>query len=265
MAKEKRPYMPFYGREFYQDENVMLMTLEQEGAFKRLLWNCWQEGSIPSDLAKLAAICKNTPLKIFEKRIWPALKVCFTPTEDGRLINNKIERVRQESQKYRDGQSERGRLGAEKRWNRHRRAAPPPDPRGAAATPSPDPATAAPSAEPEPDSPLWQAWQRFIEQYPNRIEVDFAAQTWLSLVTSGVITESVISDIEAGLARWIKSDQWARDDGRYIPSPVKWLRDKRWLDHPPASAEAKTAERNSKRSRDGIDPNAEWIPPWRKD
>lgn len=259
MAKEKRPYMPFYGREFYQDEKVLLMTLEQEGAFKRLLWNCWQERSIPSDLAKLAAICKNTPPKYFEKRIWPALKACFTPTEDGRLINNKIERVRQESQKYHDGQSERGKLGAEKRW-RH-------GPRAAAQEPCNPEACASSNstAEPEmpPDSPLWQAWQRFVDRYPNRVEVDFAAQTWLSLVTSGVITEAAIPEIEAGLSRWMKSDQWTRDEGRFIPSPVKWLRDKRWLDHPPASAEAKVAERSAKRSRDGTDPNCEFVPPWR--
>jgi len=261
MAKERRPYLPFYGREFYQDENVLLMTLEQEGAFKRLLWNCWQEGSIPSDPAKLAAICKNTPLRIFEKRIWPALKVCFTPTEDGRLINNKIERVRQESLKYRDGQSERGKLGAEKRWHQKHRASAQQAPCPAAGSSS----DSTPAAEAQPDSPLWQVWQRFIDRYPNRIEVDFAAQTWLSLVATGVITEATVPEIETGLSRWMKSDQWMRDDGRFIPSPVKWLRDKRWLDHPPASAEAKAAERGSKRSRDGIDPNAEWIPPWRED
>jgi len=77
MAKEKAPAMQFYGREFYQDENVIVMTLEQEAAYIRFLWNCWQEGSIPSELTKLAALCKHSSLKYFTNAIWPALQSCF--------------------------------------------------------------------------------------------------------------------------------------------------------------------------------------------
>lgn len=71
--------MPWYGREFYADENVQVMTLDQEAAYLRLLWNCWQEGSIPADTAKLAAVCKNMPARKFAKDIWPALCGLFTP------------------------------------------------------------------------------------------------------------------------------------------------------------------------------------------
>lgn len=43
-VKDSAPWMPFYGRGFYSDENVMLMTLEQEAAYERLRWHCWQAG-----------------------------------------------------------------------------------------------------------------------------------------------------------------------------------------------------------------------------
>src|ERR1039457_5240199 len=94
MAKERAPHMPFYGREFYGDENVLVMTLEQEGAYLRLLWNCWQEGSIPEDTTKLAAMCKNAPVKRFEREIWPTLGCLFVARHGGRLVHQKVELLR---------------------------------------------------------------------------------------------------------------------------------------------------------------------------
>jgi hypothetical protein len=39
-----------------------------------------------------------------------------------------------------------------------------------------------------------------------------------------------------GLQRWQNSQEWGREGGRYIPSPVKFLQDQRWKS-PPAPAE----------------------------
>lgn len=38
------------------------------------------------------------------------------------------------------------------------------------------------------------------------------------------------------LARQRNSDDWQRDDGRYIPHPTTWLNGRRWEDEPPSSA-----------------------------
>ena len=107
--------MPWYGREFYGDENVLVMTLEQEAAYLRLLWNCWQEGSIPAEIAKLAAICKGTPAKRFEQTIWPALSGLFGPAA-GRLVHHKVELLRAAKEQLRAKWSEGARLANEKRW-----------------------------------------------------------------------------------------------------------------------------------------------------
>jgi uncharacterized protein YdaU (DUF1376 family) len=119
MAKEKAPYMPLYGREYYGDLKVLMMTLEQLGAYDLLNWICWQEGSIPSDLAKLAAICKNTPLRKFERDIWPALAGCYSPTADGRLVHRKVELIRAGKEAFRAKCSDAGKRGNEKRWGYH--------------------------------------------------------------------------------------------------------------------------------------------------
>ena len=107
--------MPWYGREFYGDENVLVMTLEQEAAYLRLLWNCWQEGSIPVEIAKLAAICKATPVKRFEQNIWPALSGLFSSAA-GRLVHHKVELLRTVKEQRRTAWSEAGKRGNEKRW-----------------------------------------------------------------------------------------------------------------------------------------------------
>ena len=112
--------MPWYGREFYADENVLVMTLEQEGAYLRLLWNCWQEGSIPTDTAKLAALCKNSPQKKFERDTWPALRDLFVARDDGRLLHHKVELLRDAKEARRVACSKGGRLGNEVRWGNDR-------------------------------------------------------------------------------------------------------------------------------------------------
>ena len=115
-AKEKAPYMPFYGREFFSDVNVMAMTPEQQAYYIKLLWLCWQDGSIPGDTTKLAAICDRMVPARFESDIWPALRGCFTPSSDGTLIHRKVEAVRAEKDAFRDKRSAAGKLGNEKRW-----------------------------------------------------------------------------------------------------------------------------------------------------
>jgi hypothetical protein len=199
--------MPFYGREFYADENVLVMNLEQEGAYLRLLWLCWQEGSIPPDTVKLAAMCKNVSARKFERTIWPALVGCFTPTPDGRLIHPKVEALRAAKDRFRDECSTAGKRGAEIRWRNRK------DPSGEGMgylieTPSnpdgvsmpvdcrlpiadcrlPNTHTEEPvrvarkaadlSSNDPPSCRFDEAWQR----WPLKVERDAAARAWTSLV-----------------------------------------------------------------------------------
>jgi uncharacterized protein YdaU (DUF1376 family) len=55
----KSPAFQFYAADYLADENVQLLTLEEEGAYIRLLAYCWREGSIPADFKSLSRMCKN--------------------------------------------------------------------------------------------------------------------------------------------------------------------------------------------------------------
>ncbi len=116
MAKEHRPAMLFYGREFYGDINVMAMTLEERGAYVHLCWLCWSEGSVPDDASVIARIVQPADSEAFAGKSFPKLRACFEAI-DGRLTHRKVEKIRAEVTAFSENQSERAKRGWEKRRN----------------------------------------------------------------------------------------------------------------------------------------------------
>jgi len=113
---KKPPAFPVYTKDFDTDERVLLMDLAEEGAYFRLLRLQWREGSIPADHASLAKILRVPVARV--DRLWPALSACFQahPTEPGRLVNGKTERVREQQRQFLSGKSAAGKKGAVARW-----------------------------------------------------------------------------------------------------------------------------------------------------
>ncbi len=107
----KPPAFQFYAAEYLADEHVQLMTLEEEGAYIRLLSFCWREGSIPSDLNALSRLCKGgstTMLAMVLKR--------FQPSDNGeRLIHPRLETERLKQQEWRAKSAQGGKASARKR------------------------------------------------------------------------------------------------------------------------------------------------------
>ena len=58
---------------------------------------------------------------------------------------------------------------------------------------------------------------------------------------SGLITEANVHEVGEGLTRYLDSEKWSRDDGRYIESFDKWIGGKKWRDRPnPAQRRGRT-------------------------
>jgi uncharacterized protein YdaU (DUF1376 family) len=266
--KEKAPHMPWYGREFYADENVLVMSLEQEAAYLRLVWNCWQEGSIPKDLAKLAAICKNMPLRKFERTIWPALIDCFSETADGRLVHQKVEDLRAAKDRFKTECSAAGKRGADARWRNQNSdgvsigypidtlqkgdgVSMPVDCR----LPIVD--CRIPNTHTEPRAPkaadlsgqTSDRFEEFWESYPRKQRKDFACAQWVSVVTTE--NEAAVFDC---LNRYLKSDEVAR---AVVMNPDKWLCEQHrngWTgDWPAARVSGAPAETREQRRQAEID------------
>jgi uncharacterized protein YdaU (DUF1376 family) len=107
----KSPAFQFYPKDFLTDENVLVMSLQERGAYITLLCVCWQQGTLPDDQERLARLC-GVPVPAF-RRLWPALAVCFRAALDqpGRLVQPRLEREREKQANFARRQSDRGRLG----------------------------------------------------------------------------------------------------------------------------------------------------------
>lgn len=126
--KEDSPCFQFYPRDYLSSSRVAQMTLEQEGAYIRLLAAQWLDGSIPASVPALARMCKSTARAM--QRLWdgwteektqdvvPGLSECFVsaPGLTGRLINERLEHERAEQKARKRERAESGKRGARARW-----------------------------------------------------------------------------------------------------------------------------------------------------
>ena len=117
MKDPKLPHFPFFARDWLTDERVMLMTLECQGAYLRLLCYQWLEGSIPSSSKNLAALCM-TSVEHFEAEVWPDIGASFSSISVERLQNPRMETIRVETEARVAKAVANGKKGAEKRWGK---------------------------------------------------------------------------------------------------------------------------------------------------
>jgi uncharacterized protein YdaU (DUF1376 family) len=112
------PAFQFYATDWRSDPDVSLMTLEEEGAYIRLLAFAWLNGSIPFEIPRIAAV-----LRIPEKKaqaLWTsALNKHWVPTEDGdALVNPRQEKQRLEYEELREKRRKAGQASADARANK---------------------------------------------------------------------------------------------------------------------------------------------------
>jgi uncharacterized protein YdaU (DUF1376 family) len=109
----KSPAFQFYPQDYIASPRVAEMTLEEEGAYIRLLCYCWTAGSIPSDPERCARLVgKGCSISV-------ATNVQRTfnesPTDPQRLVHERIEKERQKQAIRRNQTSSAGKKSAERR------------------------------------------------------------------------------------------------------------------------------------------------------
>jgi uncharacterized protein YdaU (DUF1376 family) len=111
----KRPAFQFYPGDWLGSQRVSLLTLEEEGAYLRLLASCWQHGSIPSDPDKIARLIG----KGASTTLATTLATMFQPhpLESALLVHDRLERERDKQDAWAEKSREGGRKSAEKRQN----------------------------------------------------------------------------------------------------------------------------------------------------
>lgn len=75
---------------------------------------------------------------------------------------------------------------------------------------------------------LAQQFEEFWELYPKKTSKAACLKAWKKLNPSEELRDRIAAALEAQR----HSDQWQREGGRYIPSPLTWLNGARWDDEP---------------------------------
>jgi uncharacterized protein YdaU (DUF1376 family) len=113
-SSAKAPAFQFYPNDFLSDPNVMVMSLQERGAYITLICVCWTQGTLPDDKARLARLC-GVPVHAFG-RMWPALEPCFRKARTaGVLVHPRLERERDKQADFRRRQSDKGKASAANR------------------------------------------------------------------------------------------------------------------------------------------------------
>ncbi|MBN1253966.1 MAG: DUF1376 domain-containing protein [Deltaproteobacteria bacterium] len=104
----KPPAYQHYCADFEMD--TAAWTNEEVGAYQRLLNHAWINRGIPSDIARIARIARESK-EYFEQKLWPTISEKFEKGMNGKLTNPRQEIERQKQKEYREAQSEAGKLG----------------------------------------------------------------------------------------------------------------------------------------------------------
>ncbi len=70
------------------------------------------------------------------------------------------------------------------------------------------------------------SFEIFWEQYPRKEGKSNAKKSWLKLPLTGELITRIMSALEQHKS----TEQWQRENGRFIPYPASWLNQQRWED-----------------------------------
>lgn len=72
-----------------------------------------------------------------------------------------------------------------------------------------------------------EGFERFWTAYPRRVGKKDAVKVWEQTKPD----DATVDKIVAGVERWKQSEQWTKDEGRFIPYPATFLRRESWNEY----------------------------------
>lgn len=111
MTKKRNPYVPWFHGDFLR--STAGWTLDERGLYWMLLCAQWENGPLPHDMRRLAAIA-GINVSAFRK-LWPVVGKRFKAARTG-LVNARMAAHRKDFEAYARKCQENGSKGAQKRW-----------------------------------------------------------------------------------------------------------------------------------------------------
>ena len=109
------PFFPIYANELLADEDFQSWSPAERGCWLTLTARCWSDGSIPSNIERMAKLCSCNAEEMLKH--WPSISSKFEESQtEGRLISRRIEKERLLAISKAEKISSRGKSGATARW-----------------------------------------------------------------------------------------------------------------------------------------------------
>lgn len=216
------PYIPLYVDDF--DAATAHLTLEEDGAYNRLLRLCWRTPgcSLPNDMAWIARKIRVTP-EVFERVAQPVLDEFFVLVR-GRLVQRRLRDEYDNISRKKSARVAAGKKGGTaKAQKTHDNPA-----SNASVLPSDTRAFPEPYPEPYKNPPKpprdraaeTDGFEEFWSAYPRKTSKGTARKAYVS-----ALRKAPADRILAGVRRYRFSDEQ-----KFIPHPTTWLNGERWAD-----------------------------------
>lgn len=217
MAPEKAPAFQFYADKFLLDENQAVMTLQQVGAYARLMAYCWREVTIPDDPDKARVMVndgKVTPRQFRE--MWPLIRACFTESDQpGRLRHTTLDKERAKQAAWRQKSANGGRHAQANRKGGPTTPEPPLQPTAdilvsSLCTPVKD------NPAPRRREPKVPGYTEAVKAYFDGVEQRLGFKPKFGkaegALLAALVADRGLEDVSAAM-RGFFADEWARDKG----------------------------------------------------
>jgi uncharacterized protein YdaU (DUF1376 family) len=236
----KSPAFQFYTKDYLGSQRVQMMTLEEEGAYIRLMAYCWQHGDIPACPEKAARLIGKGASTTLATNVLTMFQAI-----DGtdRMNHDRLETERVKQAEWREKSSQGGKKSAESRKQKATTLEPPLEgclPNGSNQKPtlhlqSSSSSTKDSSKEESllSDKPddypeiIKNLWSIFPAKSRDRSSKAKLAQEWRKLKAKP--DEQTITD---SLTKWASCHEWTKDGGQFAPGAHLWLKDRKWESEP---------------------------------
>lgn len=225
------------------------LTLAEFGAYDRLLDHYYStEQGLPPDVARCYAIARAMT-KDERKAVEFVLSKFFTLGPDGLYTQGRTEAMIAEAQPKIDAARANGKKGGRPPKKTE------PKPTGLISVTQDEPNAKASQSKSKnslrsepPHPPAGGAFDRFWKAWPKHPRKVASAQCLAKWKAKGCeeIAEQVIAAVQAA----INSEGWRKNAGEFIPAPLVWLNQERWLAPLPAAlAPSESAEQYLERRK----------------
>jgi len=216
----KAPCYQRYPSDFFGDSKVRIMSSDARAYYSLLLdciWDFDTQYSIPNDddlISKLLCIDIIRWQKISQEII-SCLQV-----KSGRLISCRLKREKEKQDKYRKLQSIKGKAGGRPRKSPGLTPALPEE-----SLPLPLPIPILIKKKKPPISPNGD-FELFWKSYPRKESKGAAEKAWAKVKPDKELLEKILLSIE----QHMKTEQWMKENGAFIPYAQKFLNNKYYED-----------------------------------